>query len=126
MSEEVEAKRGDIKFCQHAGQGPVRRTVFTGEKPVTKDCDAAWAAAGNSQDCRDAMTPPVVENQLFFHGADCSRVRRDAGAIEFQNLQTSSPCSPECGNPRYPSTSARTWLAHGCRFPAATDSSSPS
>jgi hypothetical protein len=73
MSEEVEAKRGNASFRQHAGQGLIRRTVFAGKKPVAQDRDAVCPSAGNSQDCGDAMAARVIENDLFFHGGDCSR-----------------------------------------------------
>ena len=74
MSEEVEAKRRNAAFRQHAGQGLIRRTVFAGKKSVAKDRDAVCAVVGDRQDCGDVMATRVVENKLFFHGGDCSRV----------------------------------------------------
>ena len=81
LPEEVEAKRGDAAFHQHAGQGRIRCTVLAGKKPVAEDRDAVCTAAGDRQDCGDAMATRVVEDKPFFHGGDCSRVGRKAGTV---------------------------------------------
>src|SRR5262245_36157173 len=87
LSDEIEAKRGDASIRQHAGQSLIRRTVFAGKKPMTEDRDAARASTGHCQDCGDAMAMRIIENELFFHGGDCSRVGRkvDAGQARKRN-----------------------------------------